>query len=388
MNKRTQLGLALILVIGLITVMLLSGSRDGALTLGLIGLLIVVPIFASRTAVLDLHRESAIAWFFLSWIPYVPILLLIEKRMEPIPFCADMKLGGEEPERYRLGELTHYFSIRSNSQLGLKIASLFLAIMLGPMLILPFIDGGKKDGFVIQLLPFVMIIILSVLFIWFINRQENRQARRFVALFRDGLLCAWPGTEIFRVPWQDIQEVWQEFRDQYVNGIRTVHRRRCRIVAPILGSPLEFSEKLQGIEDLTTRIHEQVTPHLLKRMEHELDSGERVRFGKLSLSKAGIEVKKDLLPWSELAGIYLDSGFVVIARLARSFSEARIRNTAQGFSAFATRIVGTAQPTSPGGDAVIWKKVSVEGTPNPVTLTYLAEKVLKKGTPSVLNIEE
>jgi len=117
-------------------------------------------------------------------------------------------------------------------------------------------------------------------------------------------------------------------------------------------------------------------------MGEALGSGQTLAFGKLTLSEQGVTLKNQLLPWADLAGIYLNSGFVVIARQAHSSAEAKLRKTTSGISAFATRIVGTAQPYAPGGDAVIWKKTPIDQTPNPHTLTVLVSEIMQKLSPA------
>lgn len=384
MDRRKTLGIVLLVVYAAIVIVMAAGSRGGVLSFTFIGILLIIPIFSCRYAVLELQRESYLSWFFLSMMPHVPILLLLEKPVKATRFSPDMKVAGQDAPEFALGDLIHFFTVRAHSQLGWKIASFFLAFMIAPMMVLPFLSKKGASSTLGNLLPFVIVVALGVLFIWLINKQEKKAGQRWVALFSEGLACAWPGEQIHKVRWDEVKEVWQDFRDQYVNGIRTVHRRRCRIMAQTLQQGLEFTEKLSGIEDLTALVHQRVTPFLLKRFGDVLSEGQGLNFGRLSVSDQGVGLKKDLLPWAELAGVYLDSGFMVIARNARSGAEARVRKSAQGLSAFATRIVGTAQPFSPGGDAVIWKKTPIDQTPNPVTLSVLVGEILQKMAPEAM----
>jgi hypothetical protein len=378
MDHRKQLGMALALVLVAIILTMLAGSRGALVPVILIGLLLVVPAFACRYAVMDLQRESYFTWFLLSMLPHVPVILLLEKQGTEQTFAVDMKIDGREAASYGLGKLTHFYGTGSHSYLGWKIASVILAFMMAPMVVLPFLSKENANSLLGNLLPFVFVLLLAGLFIWLINRQEKKSGQRWVALFADGLACAWPGPDLAQFKWSEVQEVWQEFRDQYVNGMRTVHRRRCRVVTPAFGKGIEFTEKLKNIEDLTAQVHTRATPFLLQRLGEALGSGQTLAFGKLTLSEQGVTLKNQTLPWSDLAGIYLDSGFVVIARQAHSSAEARLRKTASGISAFATRIVGTAQPYAPGGDAVIWKKTPIDQTPNPFTLTLLVSEIMQR----------
>jgi hypothetical protein len=113
-------------------------------------------------------------------------------------------------------------------------------------------------------------------------------------------------------------------------------------------------------------------------MEIIFSKYKNLTFGKIELSEEGISLKNNFLPWGDLAGIFLDSGFVVVAKNSFSSGEARLKNTGNRISTFASRIIGTAQPFSPGGNAVIWKKIPINKTPNPYTLSVLVPEIIKK----------
>jgi len=223
MDHRKQLGLALAVVLAAILLTLLTGSREALIPVILIGMLLIVPIFACRYAVMDLQRESYFNWFLLSLLPHVPIILLLEKPAAAQTFAADMKIGGKEAVSYDLGALSNFYTTRSHSHLGWKIASVFLAFMIAPMVVLPLFSSEFAKSLLGNLLPFVLILLLAVLFIWLINKQEKKSGQRWVALFSDGLACDWQGKDLIQFKWSEVLEVWQAFRDQYVNGMRTVH---------------------------------------------------------------------------------------------------------------------------------------------------------------------
>jgi hypothetical protein len=286
-----------------------------------------------------------------------------------------------------MGELEHLFKPKTNSYLTWKIVSIFIATIIGLSSVAPILDQMEGNPLIGFLLPIFGILVIGALFLWVIHHREKRKNKQWVAVFSKGIVSCIDNKSPLVVEWSQIEEVWQDFKDNYVNGIRTQHRRRCKITIANGNPPLEFTEKFAGIEELTAIIHNCVTPFLIDKMEIIYSKCKNLTFGKIDLSEEGIVLKKNLLPWCDLAGIFLDSGFVVVAKNSFSSGEARLKNAGNRISTFASRIIGTAQPFSPGGDAVIWKKVPIDKTPNPYTLSVLVSEIIKK-TGSQVSIQD
>lgn len=380
MDRRKQLWLIIIssFVIGIVSTAPIFEKHNWIGFIIPMVMLLGVPVFACRYAVKDLGRESYILWFFLSMFPFVPVVLALEKPSAEDDFDPNQLVNGRPPESYEMGELKHIFKSKTNSYLTWKVVSIFIATTIGLSIAAPIFDkmeGGALSGILLLLFG---VFVPGALFLWLIHKLEKRKGRQWVAIFSKGLVFSLDNNNSTTVAWSQIEEVWQDFSDNYVNGIRTQHRRRCKIIMSNGNQPFVFSEKIAGIEELTATIHHHATPFLIEKMESIFSNEKKLHFGKIDLSQEGIGLKNNLLSWRDLAGVFLDSGFVVIAKNSLSSGEARIKNAGNRISAFASRIVGTAQPFSPGGDAVIWKKVSIDKTPNPYTLTILVSEIVNK----------
>jgi hypothetical protein len=250
--------------------------------------------------------------------------------------------------------------------------------MTGPLILLPFMSkkASEKSLFNI-ILPFIFIGAISVLLIWLIKKIEKKNNNTSVTQYAEGLIYVNKDNIAEIIRWDNVGNVWQDFFDQYFNGIHTHHRRRIKIKLKNSDKKFEFTEKLFNIEDLADSVHNSVTPFLLKSMAKKLKNGEELNFGKITINSEGIFFKRKFLPWNETAGIYLESGYVVITRLSHS-STTKINNALSNISALATSFIGTVQPYAMGGNTVIWKKAYIKTTANPYTLTQLVLNIISK----------
>lgn len=74
------------------------------------------------------------------------------------------------------------------------------------------------------------------------------------------------------------------------------------------------SQHVQGLEAIAAKLAGEVTDLTLPAMREHLAVGERVGFGQLALSPDGIHKKRRLLPWSEVADVWVHAGFLRVLR--------------------------------------------------------------------------
>ena len=74
-------------------------------------------------------------------------------------------------------------------------------------------------------------------------------------------------------------------------------------------------------KELDIAIQMGVTQHILPRVEQAYEAGERVAFGSLALSKAGISQGGRTLPWDEPGGVMLEQGVVTIKKQGVLFNK-------------------------------------------------------------------
>jgi hypothetical protein len=74
------------------------------------------------------------------------------------------------------------------------------------------------------------------------------------------------------------------------------------------------SQHVQGLDAIAAKLASEVTAVTLPGMRERLAAGERVGFGKLTLSREGVHKKQRLLPWSEVADVWVHAGFLRVLR--------------------------------------------------------------------------
>jgi|GEM_PF-3452389 len=88
------------------------------------------------------------------------------------------------------------------------------------------------------------------------------------------------------------------------------------------------SQHLLGLQTIADKVAAAVTDLTLPSMRERLARGERVRFGKITLSREGIHQKQRLLPWKEVAGAWFHLGYLRVLRHGDAAS-ALVLNPAQ-----------------------------------------------------------
>ena len=125
----------------------------------------------------------------------------------------------------------------------------------------------------------------SDLFVWM-------RAPHSLSLDDDGLRA---GT--VRIPWRDVESVLEVH-----NHDRVVLRHR--------GGSYKLRLNLwSDAEELHQEVMEHVVPELLERVHSQLDAGQPVHFGPLTLGGEGLTHKGRLLRWEEIESIRLQNEF-------------------------------------------------------------------------------
>ncbi len=126
-----------------------------------------------------------------------------------------------------------------------------------------------------------------------------------IDLYQRGLIWI-RGRRRQTVYWSDIREV---YRVRGGAGRRWGSKRRwhCRLVRH-RGRTLRL-DRIEGLGSLSTRIQSQVTRCQLPSARETLRAGHPIRFGsRLTLSREGLQVDRQFLPWHAVREIALDEG--------------------------------------------------------------------------------
>jgi hypothetical protein len=138
-----------------------------------------------------------------------------------------------------------------------------------------------------------------------------------VLLFDGGLVySARNRTDV--VAWPEVTQVLQASAD-IVNGMGGVMRRERRLTLIKDGAePVHLSERFTGIEKITRKVNEAVTPILLRRAQEQLAAGRPVTFahplGDLVVDGDAVAFRGTRIPLTEIGddAVTVDDGLVTI----------------------------------------------------------------------------
>jgi hypothetical protein len=176
--------------------------------------------------------------------------------------------------------------------------------------------------------------------------------------------------------WNEIKEVYQTLRDQYVNGQLSAQIRLYRLVL-VDGRRFAFDNRFGDVEELGKQVHVKVTENLLPAVVKQIEGGERASFGPVTLDQSAIGIMDDRLPWDEVADVTVNAGYLVVARRPASSGELKAKRAEQAIAGALMRIAtGRTQPKLPPGGGAHWQKVDASKVPNIYLLIHLSHAMI------------
>jgi len=208
----------------------------------------------------------------------------------------------------------------------------------------------------------------------FTTKKLLGRGGRILVQAADGFICEDHGAPR-TVPWKGITEVYQNLLDQSVNGVQTARTRSYTAVLAD-GARVSFDQRYGYVEDLGKELQLKVAEALLPAAVHDIEQGKSLSFGPVALDRSSISVKDKNLPWEAVADVTLDSGYVVVSKLAGNKAEYAAKRTGEIAAGLLTRISGTATPVLSAGHGVQWARVLASSVPNLLLLLHVSQGIL------------
>jgi hypothetical protein len=147
-------------------------------------------------------------------------------------------------------------------------------------------------------------------FIWAIRGTSNR-----VLIFDDGFAYI-KGNKTHIIRWEEVKAVW--YTGVKTTGIKTVNSSTIQLKD---GRRFSFGKSFANTDQLNIAIQTGIAQHVLPKAEQAYESGERVAFGRLALSKTGISMEGRTLPWDEVGDVTVEQGVVTIRKRGGLFNK-------------------------------------------------------------------
>jgi hypothetical protein len=91
------------------------------------------------------------------------------------------------------------------------------------------------------------------------------------------------------------------------------------------GEKLVLDDKFIDVDALGNTITQEAAVHMLPRVMADFNAGQTITFGSLSVNQQGVSNGRNILPWSEVSGVFINKGFVIVLQKGKKSSWANIR---------------------------------------------------------------
>jgi len=137
--------------------------------------------------------------------------------------------------------------------------------------------------------------------------------KRAAVLYMNGLAYSdRKGVQAWR--WDEVASLTSAVTKHYTNGIYTGTTHTYTLLKND-GSRIVLGDTISNVEELSNRIREKIFPLLYKRYADAYNSGQRVLFGPVAISKSeGLQVGKKAYPWDQVEKIAIHQGFIKISK--------------------------------------------------------------------------
>lgn len=136
-----------------------------------------------------------------------------------------------------------------------------------------------------------------------------------VLVFNDGVGVV-QGNQATALRWGDVSEIYQDIYTYRVNFVPIINRHNYTLLGPG-GSKLQLTRRIHKIEELGPLLHKGVTSAQLPRAVETLKSGGTLNFGPIAISNQGMAVGKKLTPWTEIKGVRVNNGAIMLDRAGK-----------------------------------------------------------------------
>jgi hypothetical protein len=219
-----------------------------------------------------------------------------------ISFAPTSSLGAPSSDEYRAGWSVWLY--------GLFGVMLLLAGLAG---ISSMLIGGTF--LVTQLVVSLAAVLIAgfFAFLWY-NDFSMR-----VQMYEHGFAYT-RGTKTHNFRWDEIEAIWQHIVTYRVRllifyvPVGTGHKYTIRTTD---GETIKLTNSVNKVGELGSLIQEQVLKHMLPRAIDTYNNGGTLQFGKLSISKQGINNGKETIPWDQVRDIQIDEGHIIVKKAGK-----------------------------------------------------------------------
>jgi hypothetical protein len=241
---------------------------------------------------------------------------------------------------FNFGKLTNEYHASIHVWLNLVFGLLSILYGFGLAVVLKLSNESSLTFgnyiFFLGLVLFLLLIGVGLVALWY--KSVNMQ----VQVFEHGFLYK-KGSETRLFRWSEIENIKQEIVRMYVLFF-PVESIYVYTIQKYNGESLELNKYIRNVQHLGALIQKESFKYLIPRVQELYNTGDKVSFGKFSISQAGIYNGKEILPWNMVASIKIDNGHILIKK---------------------------------AGQLLKWAYIPVSKIPNIYVFIYLVEEIIR-----------
>jgi hypothetical protein len=217
-----------------------------------------------------------------------------------------------------LGAPKRYFPVRKIKRVGNLIVFLFLLTSSFLIFIYGFYVASlayHKHGLAvldntltIPILVSVGLLLLGLAAGW----SAYTNWKKDVAVFERGFVVRNRfGVQAWR--WEEVVSLTSALHRHYMYAIYTGTTHRYTLVNQLYHR-LVLNDLYINVEELAKAIQEGIFPILYESAAREYNAGQMLVFGKVTISKAGIQIGQKTSPWSEVKQVSVQNGILRVSK--------------------------------------------------------------------------
>jgi hypothetical protein len=131
-----------------------------------------------------------------------------------------------------------------------------------------------------------------------------------VSIAHDGISFR-RGKAVYEYPWEQIAYL-RTTADRYWLPVAGLGTRSTLWLYTDTGRKLRLSDRLERFDGFVEAVKSRLYPLYLQKYREQLNRGQAIDFGGVTLEPTGLRIKKKLILWRELEAVSLDHGKVVL----------------------------------------------------------------------------
>ena len=216
-----------------------------------------------------------------------------------------------------LGAARHYFPVRNMRRTGALIICLMLlaastlACLLGVYVTFPAYQAHGPamidDKLSVPVLVALILLVPGLAAGWVANRNWSKGA----AVYEGGIAVRdRDGMRAWR--WEEIASLTAAVTRRHFIGMASGTSHVYKLVDRH-NQQIVLSDVYANVEGLAKTIQESIFPGLYEQAARQYHSGQRLVFGRVAISQAGIQIGKRAYPWSEVQQVSIRRGILKVS---------------------------------------------------------------------------